>query len=131
MLKYDYFRIRRKYLFFGILFAIVFYIRKRKKAKHDYLLKNGKTVTATIDSIKRKNIPFGTKEYPYTVNDKEAWEITASWLDEFTNQTYNFVSDKIWGDPSAYIINNQVNVVFDAKSPSTYMFDLSFLPKKS
>ena len=63
------------------------------------------------------------------VNGASPFVIVGQWHDRKTNKVYNFESDNIWYDPSAYVGPRLLRVMINPANPAQYVMDTSFLPE--
>lgn len=87
---------------------------KKLRSTGHRILTQFKKVEAVLKAEKDGRCPF---------------RIVSTWRDPKSKKTYEFRSQYIWNNPTDYIMDQTIQVVFDVKNKRKYMMDLSFLPE--
>ncbi|MCK4742642.1 MAG: DUF3592 domain-containing protein [Sulfuriflexus sp.] len=107
-------------VFFLIGFGIIF-LGIRKARNKEYLLQRGVRINTQFQSVSRNT--------RMRVNGRNPYMITSQWQDPTTTKIHVFESENIWFDPEQHINSETIVVYIEAKNPSKYHMDISFLPQ--
>lgn len=112
-------------------FAVVFggvgagtaYVRYRRRKMIEYLKINGRRVNANFVDVRLNR--------SYKVNKRSPFVIYATWHDELSNKTIEFMSDNLWFDPSPFVkLGMSIEVVVDSNDFNRYWMNTDFLPQQ-
>lgn len=91
----------------------------RKKRRDQFLRQHGQQVYATFVEVRLNR--------HVRVNNRHPFQIVSEWVNPVDGETYVFVSDNVWEDPSRFI-PDELPVWIDPKNPRVHLMDLRFLP---
>lgn len=111
---------------FGVILSsiggIFFLLQLRKNRLKQDMLKNGRCIEATIESIELN--------HSIKVNRRSPYVIYCQWVDKLAPDTVHvFRSENLWFNPSPYINKETISVFIDERNPHRYYVDIRFLPK--
>ncbi len=112
-------------IFFGVFFVVWIsiviyanintYSNKKKKRKNKY--KTGNLIMATVDQIISDN--------RIEINGKRRQVIRCSYIDRFTGQRYEFISDRVWDNlDSTFAVGDRIPVYVMPNDYSKYYVEL-------
>jgi hypothetical protein len=111
-------------LVFTLIGGIAEIYRARRKSQIDSLQQRGKRIEA---DFVRVNLNTSIR-----VNGRSPYRIECQWLNTADNRVYNYTSENIWYDPSAYLGDRKkLTVYIDPNRPKVHWMDTGFLPKKA
>ena len=64
-----------------------------------------------------------------SVNGRHPFRIITEWRDPATHELRLFYSENLWFDPTRHVELSTITVFVDPHDPSSYLMDVSFLPK--
>jgi hypothetical protein len=112
----------------GLVFALIGGFAEvyhaRRKSQIESLRQRGKRIEA---DLVRVNLNTSIQ-----VNGRSPYRIECQWQNPGDNKVYQYTSENIWYDPSAYLgERKKLTVYIDASRPKVHWIDTTFLPKKA
>lgn len=108
----------------GLIFACIgsglLYYQRRKRRRRQYLLQNGRPITAQVTEVQR--------DARIHVNGRSPWVVWAQYVDPGSSTIYQFKSDSLWADPTA-LVGSTVRVYVDRSDYRRYWVNTSFLDR--
>jgi hypothetical protein len=102
---------------FALSGGIVTLLAVRTRARHRWLLANGRERWADIEEISRNT--------RVELNGRNPYIVRAHWRDELSGRHHTATSDYIWQDPSRELAGQQVRVLFDPADPDRNVIDIT------
>ncbi|TNE49345.1 MAG: DUF3592 domain-containing protein [Deltaproteobacteria bacterium] len=104
---------------FFVMGGLFGFVTFRKRRRDLFLRQHGQQVYATFVEVRLNR--------HVRVNNRHPFQIVGEWVNPMNGETYIFVSDNIWEDPSRFI-PDELPVWIDPKNPKLHLMDLRFLP---
>ncbi len=106
---------------FFILGGLFGFVVFRKKRRDQFLRQHGQQVYAIfVEVLLNRHV---------RMNNRHPFQIVGEWVNPVDGQTYTFVSDDLWEDPSSFV-PDELPVWIDPKNPKVHLMDLRYLPQK-
>ena len=104
-----------------LVWSLILRTQLRERYLHSWLKEHGQRVRLENSEV--------IIQYHRMVNKKHPYRLSGSWKHAESQEEYFLESDDLWIDPTPYLKNRQVEVLFDPSNPATRsMIDTSFLP---